>query len=262
MRIRFFLSVFCTVLVAGEAPAQSLEHSLDEARAINQQAVKSQQTINKVADSTRQMLEEYRQLALDSDYFQVQKQHLTQALQQQEARRSVLLHQLETRQITEQRLLPLLASMVQALEQFIVLALPFHHQQRIDSVLMLRERVQDVSLSLADRFQLVMEAFQIELEYGNTLEAYRDQIQWQGQSLSVACLRVGRTALYFLTPDAATVGYWDAASRQWAPLPDRFARVIGDGIRVARGQVAPRLLPLPMAAVELSGQRGEAGDGQ
>lgn len=236
--------------MAGAVRAQSLDDSLEVAREINEQAARSQQKVNQAADASRKMLDEYRQLMLDTDYFQAQQKHLTQSLQQQQDRKALLLRQLDQIKTTEKRLTPLLGSMVHALERFVVLDLPFHHQQRIDSVLLLRERVQDVSLPLADRFQLVLEAFQIELEYGNTLEAYREQIQWQGELLSVECLRVGRTALYFLTPNAEITGYWHRASRQWRPLPQDYTRALRDGIRVARGQLAPKLLPLPVASAE------------
>lgn len=215
---------------------------------LQQKSADSQKRIDRMADQTEAMLEEYRQLLLDVDYHQTHLQQLTSQLQQQQQTRQQLQQQIEQIQLTEKRLAPLLASMVQTLERFVVLDLPFHRQERIDAALLLRERVQDTQLPLVDRFQLVVEAFQIELEYGSTLEAYRQQLTWQGELRSVDCLRVGRLALYFMTPDGALAGYWDKQAEQWQPLSPDYLPAIREGLSVARNQLAPKLLTLPVVA--------------
>lgn len=229
------------------AVSQSLHESLEVTEDLHRQAVQSQRKIDQMADQTEALLEEYQRLLLDADYHQTQLDHLTRELQQQKLQREKLQQQIDQIQLTEKRLAPLLGSMVQTLERFIIADLPFHHRERIDSVLLLRERMQDAGLPLVDRFQLVMEAYQIELEYGHTLESYRTQLEWQGQTRSMECLRVGRLALYFLSPDGAEAGYWNPEIKQWQALPARYNRVIRDGLSVANSQLAPKLLSLPLA---------------
>lgn len=228
--------------------SQSLNDSVELTVDLQKQAVQSQQSINKIVNDTNAMLEEYRRLLLDADYHQVYLNQLTQELHQQQLERESLQLQIERIQLTEKRLAPLLASMVQTLERFVVLDLPFQQQERIDAVLLLRERLHNSQLPLVDRFQLVMEVFQVELEYGHTLEAYREKIDWQGQKRSVDCLRVGRLALYFMTPDGAEVGYWNRQEKQWLPLSSEYSRVIREGVAVAKSQQAPKLLTLPVMA--------------
>lgn len=249
-----FSSVFGCAVVAGlsslfsTAYGSALDEGLQAAKALNSQAVASQQIVDKAADKTQAMLEEYQQLMLDTDFFETQKSQLLKSVEQQRQKKQQLQQQLDQIETTEKRLAPLLLSMAQALERFIVLDLPFHHQDRIDSVLVLRERILDPSLALGDRFQLVMEAFQIELDYSYSLEAYRDQIDWQGESRSVECLRIGRIALYFITPDGSEAGVWNRHDKKWQPLAQESIGSVMDGIRVAKGQVAPELLPLPLLA--------------
>ncbi len=232
--------------VAVPAFASTLEEGLRLAQEINEQAVASQKAVDRAAEKTQAMLDEYQQLMLDADFHTTRKNQLLNALEQQRQKQQQLQQQLDQIHKTEKRLAPLLLSMAQALERFIVLDLPFHHQQRIDSVLVLRERILDPSLSLVDRFQLLMEAFQIELDYAYSLEAYREQITWQGEPRSVECLRVGRLALYFVTPDGTEAGVWNRSTKQWQSLPPQAVRSVLQGIKVAKGQVAPELLPLPL----------------
>lgn len=248
--MKLFYSAVCMVLLGLAIPALagSLDQGLELAKDLNDQAVSSQKKIDSATAKTKAMLEEYQQLMLDSDFHETQKNQLLNALEQQRQKKQSLQQQLQQIQQTEKRLAPLLLSMVQALERFILLDVPFHHQKRIDSVLVLRERILDPALTLADRFQLVMEAFQIELDYGYSLEAYRDQIAWQGEQRSVECLRIGRLALYFVTPDGNTVGIWNRGEKRWQLLSPDYRRPILDGIKVAKGLVAPELLPLPLLA--------------
>lgn len=250
MRYLSALLLWSLCSLALPAMAGTLDDSLQVAREINDQGAASQKTVDKLAAKTQSLLEEYQQLMLDSDFHATRKQQLLLALEQQQGKQQQLQQALDQIQVTEKRLAPLLLSMVQALEQFVVADLPFHHPERIDAVLLLRERILDPGLSLADRFQLMMEAFQVELDYSYNLEAYRTQIQWQGETRSVECLRVGRLALYFVTPDGSEAGFWHSQQQQWQPLPQEIARSamagILDGIKVAQGRVAPELLPLPL----------------
>ena len=248
MKFVFSSLLTCCCILAGLVYAGELDEGLQLAKELHEQAVSSQKRVDKAAAQTQAMLEEYQQLMLDTDFHETRRQQLLTTLEQQRKRQQQLQNELAQIQTTEKRLGPLLLGMVQGLERFIVLDLPFHHQQRIDSVLILRERVLDPGLSLADRFQLTMEAFQIELDYGYSLEAYRDEIDWQGEPLSVECLRVGRLALYFVTPNVQQAGVWDRGSKQWQPLPEESVRTLLQGIRVAKGQLAPELLPLPVVA--------------
>ncbi len=97
-----------------------------------------------------------------------------------------------------------------------------------------------------------MEAYQIEMDYGRTLEAYSGLHEVAGQQRDVDFLRVGRTALIFATRDGSELGIWHKQSRQWQPLPDSYRTEITKGLRMAKKQLAPDLLSLPVALTEVS----------
>ena len=60
----------------------------------------------------------------------------------------------------------------------------------------------------------------------------------------------GRVALFYQTQDGELSGVWDQETRSWVPLPGSQNRLIRKAIRVARKQVAPELLSLPISAPE------------
>lgn len=255
----FFLFAAC---IAFPALAQNtLEQNLGVARSMQQDSAASQKRIDQLAAETESMLQEYQRLKTDADYQTRYEAELRQLEQQQSVEMESLQQQLQTLQHTRKRLIPLMRSMVESLERFVVLDLPFHRQQRLDAVISLREKVFSGQLLLADKFRLLMEAYQAELAYGNTLEHYRDQINVQGeasQTLTVEVVRIGRLALYYLTPDGQRGGLWNAETRQWEPLPDDQISQVRTALKVAAGQVAPELLDLPLAHVSIQQQDAQA----
>ena len=98
-----------------------------------------------------------------------------------------------------------------------------------------------------------MEAYQIENEYGRTIEAYRSTIDNTGAERTVDFLRVGRIALVYLTLDDSEAGAWDQQSKQWVELDASYRNAIGQGLRVARKQAAPELIRVPLPAPETGG---------
>ena len=170
----------------------------------------------------------------------------------QESRIETLQHQIGEAIITRQRIVPLMRGMADALEKFVVLDLPFHQQERITSTIQLKQRLRQPGLSLSAKFRLLLEAWQLEQDYGVTIEAWRGPLELAGDSLSVEYLRIGRVALYYQSLDGQSSGYWDQRERIWAPLAAQYNQAITEALRVAKNQVAPQLLTLPMAPPEVT----------
>jgi hypothetical protein len=95
-----------------------------------------------------------------------------------------------------------------------------------------------------------MEAFQVENEYGNTIEAYKGNIVLNGTTSSVNFLRLGRVALYYQRLDGSETGFWNKEEKRWQTLPADYRNAIRDGLRIARKEAAPDLLTLPVPAPE------------
>ena len=224
-----------------------LDESLSVVSSTNRGAAESQQKIDRLSAEARALLEEYRKYAEGSEYQAAYTRELGELQAAQELQIAALREQIEQARITRQRIVPLMRSMADALEKFVVLDLPFQQEERITGVLQLKQRLNDPGLSVAARFRLLLEAYQLEQAYGGSIEAWRGPLQFEGETLSVEYLRVGRVALYFQSLDGETTGYWDRAAQAWVALDAKYNRPVSQALRVARNLVAPQLLQLPMA---------------
>jgi hypothetical protein len=243
---RVWRALVAGCLLAAGATAQNLDDSLGVVADTQRSAEQSQQKIDDLSHQTRLLLDEYRSLQEGIDYQRDHSEELERLAAQQRERIASLQRQVAEARITRQRIVPLMRTMADALEKFVVLDLPFHQEQRITAVLQLKQRLNRPDLSVAARFRLLLEAFQIEQSYGATLEAWRGPLQLGEDTLSVEFLRLGRVALYYLSLDRERAGYWDPDSSAWVPLDEAQRRGLAQAVRVARNQTAPRLLELPL----------------
>lgn len=229
-----------------DSSAAGLQDSLKVVTSTNSAATASQKKVDALASQAQALLEEYRQL-LDTSAYQ---QAYTRELQERDRAQSELILELEGQivqaRITRQRIIPLMRSMAEALEKFVILDLPFHHEDRISAVLALKRHLEHGELSVAARFRLLLETYQLEQAYGSNIEAWRGPLQLEGENLSVEFLRVGRVALYFQTLDGLQSGYWNRALDSWERLQPSHNRDITRGLRVANNVSAPQLLNLPL----------------
>jgi hypothetical protein len=228
------------------AGAQQLEDSLDVVSNTNRSAERSQAKIDDLARETRILMEEYRSLRESAEHQASYARELEKLDHSQQATIESLNQQIARARITRQRILPLMRSMADSLETFVVLDLPFHQQERVGSVLALKQRLDNPGLSVSARFRLLLEAYQIEQNYGATVESWRGPLSLEGEEVSVEYLRLGRAALYYQSLDRERSGCWDTARQDWAPLDPAWNRSLSQAMRVARNQAAPQLLELPL----------------
>lgn len=235
-------------LMTGLALAQQLEDSLEVVSDTASSAVASQQKVDALSRETRLLLEEYKSLKESVEYQQAYTRELEQLDASQQQRIESLNRQIAQARITRQRILPLMRSMVDALESFVVLDLPFHQEERVGAVLQLKQRLARADLSVSARFRLLLEAYQIEQDYNGTVEAWRGPLNLGGEALSVEYLRLGRAALFYQSLDRKNTAYWDRDTQSWLPLEAEHNRALSQAMRVARSQTAPQLLALPLLA--------------
>jgi len=226
--------------------AAVLKDSKEVVAKTNSEAAQSQQNIDRLAGETQVRLEEYRRVQNSAEYQEAYTRELQQLNASQELRIESLKKQVEEAGITQQRIVPLMRSMADSLEKFVVLDLPFHHEERINAVLQLKQRLRQADLPLSIKFRLLLETWQLEQDYGVTIETWRGPLELADVSLSVEFLRIGRVALYYQSRDRLNSGYWDQFEKRWLPLTAEFNQPITRALRVARDQITPELLNLPM----------------
>jgi len=122
-------------------------------------------------------------------------------------------------------------------------------KERTERIGRLREMMERSDVTAAEKFRRVIEGYQIENDYGRTIEAYKGSTEINGNQLEVDFLRIGRVALLYQTVGAGHTGAWDATTGSFVELPPAtYKTQVTDGLKIARKQVAPDLLVVPVAA--------------
>jgi hypothetical protein len=239
-------AIFAAEMVAGQAVDQIVAA---ETRRI-QLAQAAQDQIDGIVEETRSVAEEYRAVMKEVDGLLVYNTLLDRQIEDQNTELSNLRTSIDQVQLIERQILPLLTRMIDGLDQFVALDVPFLMDERTDRVENLTALLERADVTAAEKFRVVMEAWQIENDYARTIYTYTDELDINGTAREVDVLQVGRVALVYQTADGAESGAWNQRTRSWESVGDDFRNPIRQGIRLARNQIAPDLLLLPLAAPE------------
>lgn len=252
---RFFrfivLTSLCIPLLATGQPDR-LDDALRTQTDTQQSAAKSQKTVDTLDDETRRLLAQYREATLELDELNAYNGQLERMVANQIRETATLNKELQEIEVTKRHFVPLMLRMVEVLETFITLDTPFLTEERAQRLAQLKSLMDRTDVSLAEKYRRVMEAYQVEMGYGHTVEAYRGVVTIDEQPRTVDFLRFGRLGLYYQSFDQQQVGYWDRAQQNWQPLPTHYANAIAQGLRIARKQAPPDLVPLPIEAPEVT----------
>ncbi|MCP5207237.1 MAG: DUF3450 domain-containing protein [Hahellaceae bacterium] len=227
--------------------APGITESLQEAQAMTVDGARSQTLIDQTRHETEQLLQEYRQLSANLQQLAINHRQLSEIHQQQQIELASLETQLAQVTATELDIVPMLFASIDWLETTIANDLPFYSAERQERILRLKKSLLAANISLAERYRRVMEAYQIESEFGYTLDTYRDEITFENQTRQVNMLRVGRLGLYFETLDGKAGGRWDSTSKQWQQVTGDDLKHVKQGILIALKQRPQSLLILPIA---------------
>jgi CRP-like cAMP-binding protein len=224
------------------AATDPVTQAADTAIRTNKAAAVSQDRVDQLDDQTKALLERFRKASWQAQQLKVYAQQLEQLTTAQEAERASIERQIAELDNTERELLPLMLRMVDTLEKFVSLDLPFLREERQERVANLRRLLADPEKSIAEKYQRILEAFQIEADYGRSLGAERADVDGRVGDV----LRIGRTALFYLSSDGESVLRWDSAGAKWQPLERRHLDAVRKGLKIARETAAADLLVLPM----------------
>jgi len=248
---RTVAAVFLLFLAAAlPAHAQSLQSITQTAQTATADGAASQSRIDKLDDETDTMTREYRaalkQLASLREYnAQLEKLIAAQKTEMVSIRR-----QIDDVTNVDRTIMPLMFRMIDALEQFVTLDVPFLASERKARVANLRALMDRSDANPAEKYRKILEAYEIENEYGRTIEAYEGEMDINGETRTVSFLRIGRVALVYQTLDGDESGAWDKAQNQFVDLNGDFDSELRSALRIAKQQAAPDLLVVPVLAAQ------------
>tara|TARA_B100001113_G_scaffold108006_1_gene87580 strand:+ start:882 stop:1634 length:753 start_codon:yes stop_codon:yes gene_type:complete len=240
-----------SIFVNGGAFAQTVDDVLAADAKRLQLAQASQERINETVDGTRTLTDQYRAINKEIDGLKVYNRLMTAQVQGQEATLEDIKISMDQVDVINRQIFPLMERMIDGLEQSIALDIPFLKEERVGRIDGLKSLMSRSDVSVAEKFRKVMEAYQIELDYGSSAEFYKQSLDL-GSDYGVRdynMLRVGRIGLYFQSDDSSITGMWDVDQNAWV-VDDEYRSEIRKGLRMARQLIAPELLLIPVQAAK------------
>lgn len=238
-------------LAATSLTAQAQEQTLQQSVSTQQQIVKNsaqtQKQINNLADSTQELLVKYLTTEKQVDQLKKYNDNLQGLIDNQQSSITSLQKQLGQLSDVAHGIVPLMQQMIAGLDNFIKLDVPYQLDQREQTVDKLKDLMTDSDVSISERYRQIMSAYQNELQAGRTIDAYRGQLTVNNKPQTVDFLRIGRVVLCYQTLDQSQTGCWDQRARKWQ-VKNGFRRGVANGLKVARKEISPSLVILPVLA--------------
>ena len=241
------INVCALLLSISLASAQNLDSSVQVEQQINENSASSQTRVSGLARQTQDLLTQYRSIVRETESLKIYNDNLERVVSDQQNEVQSITRQLAGLEETNRGVVPLMLEMIEALEQIVEADVPFRIEERRARVRRLNDMMDQAEVTASEKYRRVMEAYQGELEFGRTTEAYSDVLPGTGQTVDF--LRVGRALLVYQTSDQSITGWFNPRTREFEELDDdRFRLEVKAGLAIARNEKAPNLVMLPVPA--------------
>lgn len=250
--MNFLKSSFILISASIALPIHA--NTLDDAKAIqnktNEASAASQKKIDKSSNSAIELQAEIEQLSEQVKNLEVYRNHLQALVDNQKQEMVSLDKQIEEIKDTRQGIVPLMYQMIDGLQTILEQDKPIRLQARTDRLEQLKSLMPRADVSDAEKFRRILEAYQIEMDYGRKLGSYQGQISLtDNESVDADILYLGRVALIARNPNATQYWTWNQAQKQWQPLESSYKSDLDTAYSLAAKQIAPTLITLPVSLV-------------
>lgn len=244
------LITVAVMLMLSTAYAQVLNASVKTETGINKAASTSQTRVTRLAQQTADLLSEYRAVVRETESLKIYNDNLEKIVIDQRDEVVSINQQLSGLEATNRGIVPLMLEMIDTFDKIVENDMPFRLEERRARVVRLREMMDQADVTASEKYRRVMEAYQGEMEYGRTTEAYAEALPSTGQTVDF--LRVGRTLLVYQSSDQVTTGWFNPTTRQYEDLPNRYRLEVKEGLAIAKNEKAPNLVMLPVPGAEVA----------
>jgi len=249
-KIHGLFIVATLTIIAPLSFADELKTVVDKSAVINQSAAASQKTVDGLAEQIQDKLQQFKSVTKESDGLKVYNAQMQRQIKNQLIEMQRLADSMDQVTVIERQITPLMLRMIAGLEEFVTLDVPFLLEERTDRIANLKNMMDRADVAVSEKFRRVLEAYQVEVDYGRTIESYAGNAEFDGQNQQVNYLRIGRVALVYQSRDKQTMGVWDQQIKQWSDLDSDYRSQVSKGLRMAQKQLAPDMIivPVPVAA--------------
>lgn len=240
-----------TVIALGlsiNAGANTLDTARNIESKINQSAEQSQKKIDKSADATLSMKAEIEALQEEVKNLIVYRDHLTRLVDSQESEKSSLSEQISGIQETRQGVVPLMYKMIAGLKTVVEDDKPIKRDQRLARIAKLEFMMAQADISGAEKYRRILEAYQIEMDYGTKLGVYQGKLALSDtDNIEADLLYLGRVSFVARSLDGQRYWAWDDGAHQWQSLEPQAGAELDKAFAMASKQIAPGLISLPVS---------------
>ena len=194
------------------------------------------------------MTGEIQYLSQQLDLTNIYNRQLQELIDSQNSEIKSINEQMEALDETNRGILPKLEEMVNILAEVIEKDTPFLIEERSQRVNEIKDLLTQSNISTSEKFRRVFEAYQIENEYGRTVEAYRDEIIVDGQNYNVEIFRLGRVGLYGRTADGDYTAMYSRSENKWIKVKGIDDDLV-IALKIARKEIPPSLIKLPLEKI-------------
>ena len=241
------LAVAAIAPAARSQDAAKLSDTVQKTVETHQQTQKKQQDwATEQADLTARL----RSARAQVDFFEQKK-----ALEEKEvAALDKGIAELERRMVESVRLndslLDTLNAVMGRLEGFVESDLPFLMQERRTRIANVKDALARPDYTGAEKLRRVLEALQVEANYGSVAEVYQEKIMVNDEEVYADMVRIGRVSVYWLTPDGERVGEFDRAQNKWVELDHKYVRQINQTREMALRLLSVEVVMLPLGRIQ------------
>ena len=105
-------------------------------------------------------------------------------------------------------------------------------------------------ITTAEKFRKIFEAYQLEANFGKTIESYQGFLNIEGEEKAVDYFRLGRLGLYYRTPNGGETGFWNSNTKNWQHEGSSLDDEIKAALDIANRQAPPNFINLPVKPLE------------
>ena len=165
------------VTIVPENPESLVEDSIDLQSNTIKNLQKTQAQIDKLDEESKKLTNEYKDTVVEYEILNKYDNQLEKITISQAEEIANITKQIDDLDETNKYVLPLLERMVNTLRDLIEIDVPFLMDERLARLNELEDILFKANFSTAEKFRKIYEAYQIENEYGRTIEAYSGSIE-------------------------------------------------------------------------------------
>lgn len=232
----------------GPSNEELLEQAISIEASSSNAAADRQDYINRIDSQIIELIGDIQYLSQQLDLTNIYNRQMQELITSQNNEIESINQQMVELDNTNRGILPKLEEMVLTLESIIQNDIPFLLTERNLRVNELKEILMQSNVSTSEKFRRVFEAYQIENEYGRTIESYRDEISVEDNLYNVEVFRLGRVGLYARTSDGNFNAMYSKKEKKWIKQKGIDSELV-IALKIARKELPPSLLKLPVEKI-------------